>query len=453
MIRLTTLFFALTLFIAGCVAIPTENEEAGYTRSVVQDAVRYYDRNGRGATVEHYSSEDSRHGQWYVFIVDADGYTIASPNKETIGRGPALRVDATGYFYGDDLMSATEVGKWISYVFRHPETGENTRKRTWVVRHDGLFFASGFYEDDGRITASEVTDPPTLKEFVEDTLSYLEGITTVTGVARLRDILRSEGRWKSGSTFLITLTQDGNILIHGADPTAEDKRVVAVEDEDGRPVGQELLAAAKRGGDFVDYRWGGIERTAYAAEYTSGLTGNTIVVVGGFVQDLTSVPVEFTPLPRPEVTAAEVVDHETLAAFVEAAAKIFRDAAMSPNLGGLANMKTAFRQEDSDWKSGSVYIFVISSDGYTLFHGGFPLRFEGLQFEDIDREDVNGVRYLRELLAAGEAGGGYVEYMFDNPAVEGDEETGSPKIAYATGFRLPGREQLFVVASGFYPEE
>ena len=73
-------------------------------------------------------------------------------------------------------------------------------------------------------------------------------------------------------------------------------------------------------------------------------------------------------------------------------------------------------------------------------------------FEDIDREDINGVCYLRELLAAGEAGGGYVEYMFDNPEVQGDEETGSPKVAYATGFRMRNRDPVFVVVSGFYPD-
>lgn len=148
MVRFTTLFFALTLVVVGCVAIPTENEAAGYTRSKVQDAIRYYDRNGRDATVEHYSSEDSRHGQWYVFIVDEAGYVIATPNTDLIGRDPALRVDASGYFYGDDLMSATEAGKWISYIFRHPQTGEDARKHTWVVRHDGLLFASGFYEGE-----------------------------------------------------------------------------------------------------------------------------------------------------------------------------------------------------------------------------------------------------------------------------------------------------------------
>lgn len=46
-----------------------------------------------------------------------------------------------------------------------------------------------------------------------------------------------------------------------------------------------------------------------------------------------------------------------------------------------------------------------------------------------------------------------VEYMFDNPAVEGDEETGLTKVAYATGYRLPGRDQVFVVGSGMYPDE
>ena len=148
MVRLATLFLVVTLFIVGCVAIPTENEAEGYAKSIVQDAIRYYDRNGRDAAIENYSSEDSVHGQWYVFIVDTDGYTIASPNADMIGRDPGLRVDATGYFYGEDLMSATEVGKWISYVFRNPETGENARKHTWVVRHDGLLFASGFYEDE-----------------------------------------------------------------------------------------------------------------------------------------------------------------------------------------------------------------------------------------------------------------------------------------------------------------
>ena len=45
-----------------------------------------------------------------VVRVDQNGYTIAHPNPMFVGRDPSLRVDATGYFYGDDLLGATDVG-------------------------------------------------------------------------------------------------------------------------------------------------------------------------------------------------------------------------------------------------------------------------------------------------------------------------------------------------------
>lgn len=301
------------------------------------------------------------------------------------------------------------------------------------------------------VPATEVTDRPTLKTFVEGAAIYVSSSTTVAEIAQLRDVFRAEGRWKQGSLYLTIMTPSGNILIHGNDPTVENRPVLDVEDELGRPVGQELLAAAERGGDFVEYRWDGVDRVAYAVQYISGLTGETLVMVGGFAQDLTSVPVEITPLPSPEVTAAEVVDRQSLKAFVEGATEVYQRAMESPGLSELPNTKNAFREEGSDWKSGEIYIFVASTNGYTLFHGAFPVRFEGRQFVDIDRRDVNGVQYIREVLAAGVAGGGYVEYMFDNPEVDGDEEFGSPKVSYATGFRLPGRDEVFVVGSGFYP--
>ena len=322
------------------------------------------------------------------------------------------------------------------------------KKSNITVLAASILLASAPVQAESGTTAGEVTDRPTLKAFVETGKEYLEGLTTVTEIAEMAHFFRIDGPWNDGDMFLITMTRNGSVLTHGEDPTADAKDLTAVRDESGRLVVQEMLAAAERGGDFVDYRWDGSDRTAYVLPYKSGLSGWPLMVVGGFAQDLSSVPVEVTPLPQPEVTAAEVKDREALQTFVEAAAKIYQEADMD----SLANVQNAFRQEGGDWKSGDVYVFVVSTDGYTIFHGGFPLRFEGRQFEDIDRQDANGVRYLRELLAAGETGGGFVEYLFDNPAVVGDEETGSPKIAYATGFRRPGSETVFVVASGYYPD-
>ena len=85
-------------------------------------------------------------GEWYVFIVDGKGYTIAHHNDKFRDRDPSLRVDAVGYFYGDDLLGATEDGRWVDYVILNPESGENDQKHTWAVKHDGLIFASGWYE-------------------------------------------------------------------------------------------------------------------------------------------------------------------------------------------------------------------------------------------------------------------------------------------------------------------
>jgi len=46
----------------------------------------------------------------------------------------------------DDVQSATEAGRLVSYVYRGPETGKEGRRYSWIVRHDRLIFGSGWYE-------------------------------------------------------------------------------------------------------------------------------------------------------------------------------------------------------------------------------------------------------------------------------------------------------------------
>ncbi len=65
-----------------------------------------------------------------------------------MGRDPAESVDADGCLFGDYNLSATDAGKWVNYVHDKPDTAKTTRKHTWVVRHDGLFFGSGWYEKE-----------------------------------------------------------------------------------------------------------------------------------------------------------------------------------------------------------------------------------------------------------------------------------------------------------------
>lgn len=125
---------------------PGKDDPAAYTKHTVEQAIDRYQREGRQATLDHYRDPASVDGSWYVFIIDGDGYTIAHYNPDRLYMDPALRVDVTGHFYGDELLSATEEGKWVNYYFLNPETGEEQEKHSWVVLHDGLLFGSGWYE-------------------------------------------------------------------------------------------------------------------------------------------------------------------------------------------------------------------------------------------------------------------------------------------------------------------
>ena len=125
---------------------PGKSDAPAYTRTFVGRAIALYDAIGREDTVAYYNTTESVDGQWYVFIVDQDGYTIAHHNPVFRGRDPSLRVDSTGYFYGDELLGAPESGRWVDYVLLNPDTGDERQKHTWAVRYDGLIFASGWYE-------------------------------------------------------------------------------------------------------------------------------------------------------------------------------------------------------------------------------------------------------------------------------------------------------------------
>lgn len=127
-------------------AAPTKDEPGAYTKSVVEDAIARYERDGREATVAYYNDPANVDGQWYVFIIDEDGYTISHYRPERRYADPSQRVDSTGRFYGDELTGATEEGRWVDYFFRNPETGEEGQKHSWAVKHDGLVFGSGWYE-------------------------------------------------------------------------------------------------------------------------------------------------------------------------------------------------------------------------------------------------------------------------------------------------------------------
>ncbi len=144
--------------------IPPRSAPAEYTQFFVDSAIARYETQGREATLAHYNSPQSVDGQWYVFIIDENDLVIGHPEAERRGLDVKgwVGTDANGYNFGPDMLSATEDGKWVSYVYRNPESGgigsgDFELKNVWVDRHDGLLFASGWYIDADEFTKQLVT--------------------------------------------------------------------------------------------------------------------------------------------------------------------------------------------------------------------------------------------------------------------------------------------------------
>lgn len=123
-----------------------QSTPSGYARALVGQAIARYDSIDKDSILSYYNSPASVHGQYYVFVVDSsDLRSVANgAYPDQVGTIPN-RIDPTGYDYTNDIASATAEGGWISHVILNPETGEQQRKRSWVVLHDGLIFGSGYY--------------------------------------------------------------------------------------------------------------------------------------------------------------------------------------------------------------------------------------------------------------------------------------------------------------------
>ena len=206
--------------------IPLKSAPADYTRFFVDNAVSRYETEGLEATISYYNRVESVDGQWYVFIVDEEGKVIGHHNSHLLGEdleGP-IGTDVNGYNFGPDMLSADEEGRWVSYVYRNPETsalgsdrsGELQLKNAWVVRYDGLLFASGWYVPADEFTQSMVF--AAVNKFrsagLPATIEYFTGPESVySGLAATIEYYNSaetvEGEW-----FALIADRSGKIVDH-----------------------------------------------------------------------------------------------------------------------------------------------------------------------------------------------------------------------------------------------
>ena len=207
-------------------SIPPRSAPAEYTKFFVDNAIVRYESEGLDATLAYYNRPESIDGQWYAFIIDENDTVIGHPDVQRLGLDVKgwVGTDANGYNFGPEMLSATEEGKWVSYVFRNPESGslgsdysgELELKNVWVVRRDGLLFASGWYINADEFTKALVATAAHVFRQVglEGTIAYfaspeIDFAGLRAAIAYYNSADNVEGDW-----FAFIADESGTIIDH-----------------------------------------------------------------------------------------------------------------------------------------------------------------------------------------------------------------------------------------------
>ena len=106
-----------------------------------------------------------------------------------------------------------------------------------------------------------------------------------------------------------------------------------------------------------------------------------------------------------------------------------------------------FGVPNSKWRSDSIYFFILDPATHTIvFH---PIKPQLVGQDLKDQKDSNGVFIMRNLVKAGtQSDGGFVEYLWDNPAITGFDQ--SKKVTFVTSFVRKSDNKVLLVGTGYY---
>ena len=223
------------------------------TVDYVQKAIDMYNREGRDATVAYYNSRESIEGQHYLFLVDENDLYLVHPIFPHL-RGTDIKdvVGSDGYELGKEIAQATEEGRWIEYLWPHPVTGVEEPKGVWVIRHDGLIFASGYYTPDPNIESPPWKDADPVEytvTYVEQAIARYEREGLDAMVNYYNSVASFHGQW-----YMFIIDASDLYIVHPIFPQLIGTDIKNVVGSDGQELGKEIAQATEEG-HWVEYLW------------------------------------------------------------------------------------------------------------------------------------------------------------------------------------------------------
>ena len=197
------------LFASGYYEGPVD--AAGRTKAYVQKAIDFYQENGREETVAFYGSQASFEGQWQLGIANENGIIIVLPFLPRFIGTPIVDFKTLdGQEIGKEIASATEEGRWTTFVLPSPGASEIVYGHTWAVRHDGLLFTSTYYDDRPEVPAEAMTDDQRTAAYVQQAIDFYDS----NGREAAVEFYRTEASVEDGRSLILLDAEESVLLVY-----------------------------------------------------------------------------------------------------------------------------------------------------------------------------------------------------------------------------------------------
>ena len=213
-----------------------EADPREYTMRFVRRAIERYDRDGMDSTLNYYNSVASFEGQWYLFATDENDIYNVHPLLPHL-RGTDIKdvVDSSGFELGNALAQAGEEGVWVEYLWPHPVTLLEAPKISYAARHDGMLFASGYYEAPANASGRT-------QAYVRKAIDFYKENGQSKTAAYYGSQASFEGQWR-----LVLTDASDIIVVHPFLPRHIGAPIAELRTLDGQEIGKEIAAATEDG--------------------------------------------------------------------------------------------------------------------------------------------------------------------------------------------------------------
>ncbi len=335
---------------------------AGVIREYVSNAIAVYRNRGLDAAVTYYNSRASVDGELYLFMMDpADIYLVHPIFPHLVGTDIKDVVGSNGYELGIEIAKATPDGHWVEYLWPNPATGREEPKTTWVVRHDGHIFASGYYTPDPEAEppAYQGADP---REFTVDYVQRAIERYDNDGLESMVQYYNSVAAFE-GQFYLFATDENDIYFIHPLFPRLIGTDIKGVVGSDGFELGKEI-AKATEDGIWVEYLWPHPATLLEAPKVTYAIRHDGRIFASGYYP------------------AAENRE-EHAQAYVQAAIDHYQSEGLDATVAHYSSAESF---------DGSTSLFLIGADDNYLVHPVLPQRI-GTDVKLLRARDVDGNVY------------------------------------------------------------